>query len=98
MCPCSSSCESMSDTAVAVDGNTMTLIRDFFTLITLTTWNNISFTTEAMQRMTPALQSTIHTKACHRYPFGALTAGSGTLRHVLHLHQTSPVFIGEPRR
>lgn len=97
MCPCSSSCQSVSDTAVAVDGNTMTLIRDFFTWITLTTLNNINFATEAMQCTTPALQSTNRTNACHRHSLGVLTAGSGTLRLVLHLHRTSPIFIGEPR-
>ena len=76
MCPCSSSCQSMSDTTVAVDGNTMTLIRDFFTLITLTTWNIINFATEAMQCTIPALQSTSHTDACHRHPLGVLITGS----------------------
>lgn len=54
MCPCSSSCQSVPDIAVATDGNTMTLIRDVFTLIALTTWNSINIATEAMQYMTPA--------------------------------------------
>lgn len=66
-------------------------VETFFTLITSTSWNNVTFATEAMQCVTPALQS-----PCERRPLGVVTAGSGTLQHALHLHW-APIALGEPR-
>lgn len=56
-------------TAVAVDGNTIILYREiFFTLVNLTTWNNVSLATEATGCMCPAPWGTSHASAGHRRP------------------------------